>query len=124
MVITPPGYLRLRVVYFARRGVPFEAHYCAAKAACSRFLEALQLERQSRRPPALRVQIYPLSSNRIFRGKADWHGLTAPANPAEGSDPALVARPIMSLMERTSDFARVGYPGNGPSISPTASAQR
>jgi short-subunit dehydrogenase len=81
----------------ARRGVPFEAHYCAAKAACSRFLEALQLEHPDGR---LRfVSIYPGRLRTAFRGKADWHGLTAPANPAEGSDPALVARSIMSLME-------------------------
>jgi 2-hydroxycyclohexanecarboxyl-CoA dehydrogenase len=81
----------------ARRGVPFEAHYCAAKAAGSRFLEALQLEHPDDRIRF--VSIYPGRLRTSFRSKADWYGLTPPPNPSDGSDPALVARSIVSLLE-------------------------
>src|SRR5258708_38953858 len=40
-----------------RRAVPFDAHYCAGKAACARFLEALDLEHPGGRARCLSV--YP-----------------------------------------------------------------
>src|SRR5258708_28461043 len=54
-----------------RRAVPFEAHYCASKAACARFLEALDLEHPDGR--ARYVSVYPGRLQTAFRTHADWH---------------------------------------------------
>jgi short-subunit dehydrogenase len=79
-----------------RRAVPFEAHYCASKAACARFLEALDLEHPDRRVRF--VSIYPGRLKTAFRTHADWHGAPPDPAPAEGSDPAVVARSILRVL--------------------------
>jgi len=80
----------------ARRAVPFEAHYCASKSACARFLDALQLEHPDGRVRFLSV--YPGRLQTPFRSKADWHGLPPDPAASEGSDPATVARAILDLI--------------------------
>jgi short-subunit dehydrogenase len=80
----------------ARRAVPFEAHYCASKAACARFLDALHLEHPDGRVRFLSV--YPGRLQTQFRGKADWYGLPPDPAASEGNDPATVARAVLRLL--------------------------
>lgn len=81
----------------ARRAVPFEAHYCASKAAGARFLEALQLEHPDGR---LRfVSVYPGRLRTPFRTKAEWYGRDPDPAPTEGSDPGVVARAILAILD-------------------------
>ncbi len=79
-----------------RRAVPFEAHYCASKAACARFLEALDLEHPDGR--ARYLSVYPGRLRTAFRAHADWHGAPPDPSPAEGSDPASVATSILQVL--------------------------
>jgi short-subunit dehydrogenase len=80
----------------ARRAVPFEAHYCASKAACARFLDALGLEHPEGR---LRfTSVYPGRLRTAFRGKADWYGASPDPAPTEGSDPAIVVDAILRVL--------------------------
>ncbi len=79
-----------------RRAVPFEAHYCASKAACARFLEALELEHPDGR---LRfVSLYPGRLRTGFRTQADWHGAPPDPTPGEGNDPGVVAASILEVL--------------------------
>jgi short-subunit dehydrogenase len=80
----------------ARRGVPFEAHYCSSKAALARFLDALSLEHPDKRLRFLSV--YPGRLRTAFRSKADWHGLSPDPAPQQGSDPAAVAQAILAML--------------------------
>ncbi|GEM_PF-5191600 len=86
----------------ARRGVPFEAHYCASKAALARFLHALTLEQPDGRLRFLSV--YPGRLRTAFRTKADWHGVPADPAPRAGSDPAVVAQAVLAVLA-----GRVGW---------------
>jgi short-subunit dehydrogenase len=79
-----------------RRAVPFEAHYCASKAACARFLEALDLEHPDGR--VRYVSVYPGRLKTAFRTHADWHGAPPDPAPAEGNDPAIVATSILKVL--------------------------
>jgi NAD(P)-dependent dehydrogenase (short-subunit alcohol dehydrogenase family) len=80
----------------ARRAVPFEAHYCASKAACARFLDALDLEHPEGR---LRfTSVYPGRLRTSFRGKADWYGASPDPAPMEGSDPSIVVAAILRVL--------------------------
>ncbi|MFI5377333.1 MAG: SDR family NAD(P)-dependent oxidoreductase [Candidatus Rokuibacteriota bacterium] len=79
-----------------RRAVPFEAHYCASKAASARFLEALGLEHPDGRVRF--VSVYPGRLKTAFRTHADWHGTPPDPAPGEGSDPAVVARSILEVL--------------------------
>jgi short-subunit dehydrogenase len=79
-----------------RRAVPFEAHYCASKAACARFLEALDLEHPDGRNRF--VSVYPGRLKTAFRTHADWHGATPDPTPGEGNDPAVVATSIVQVL--------------------------
>ncbi len=80
----------------ARRAVPFEAHYCASKSACARFLDALHLEHPDGRVRFLCV--YPGRLQTQFRRKADWHGIAPDPTAAQGSDPAKVARAVLRML--------------------------
>jgi short-subunit dehydrogenase len=82
----------------ARRAVPFEAYYCASKAACARFLDALRLEHPDDR--VVFASVYPGRLSTGFRAKADWYGAPADAAPTEGSDPRSVARAILDVLHR------------------------
>jgi short-subunit dehydrogenase len=80
----------------ARRAVPFEAYYCASKAAGARFLEALELEHPDGR---LRfVSVFPGRLRTPFRAKADWYGRDPDPAPTEGSDPSIVARALLAVL--------------------------
>jgi NAD(P)-dependent dehydrogenase (short-subunit alcohol dehydrogenase family) len=80
----------------ARRAVPFEAHYCASKAACARFLDALGLEHPDGR---LRfTSVYPGRLRTSFRGKADWYGAPPDPAPTQGSDPSIVVHAILRVL--------------------------
>jgi short-subunit dehydrogenase len=79
-----------------RRAVPFEAHYCASKAACARFLEALDLEHPDGRVRF--VSVYPGRLRTAFRTHADWHGAPPDPAPGEGNDPAVVATSILQVL--------------------------
>ena len=80
-----------------RRAVPFEAHYCASKAACARFLEALELEHPDGR--VRYVSVYPGRLRTAFRTHADWHGAAPDPAPAEGNDPGIVATSILGVLD-------------------------
>ena len=80
----------------ARRAIPFEAHYCASKAACARFLDALQLEHPEERIRF--VSVYPGRLRTAFRAKAHWYGLPPDPAPQEGSDPAHVVCAILGVL--------------------------
>jgi short-subunit dehydrogenase len=82
----------------ARRAVPFEAYYCASKAACARFLDALRLEHPDDR--VVFASVYPGRLSTGFRAKADWYGAARDAAPTEGSDPRSVARAILDVLHR------------------------
>ena len=80
----------------ARRAVPFEAHYCASKSACARFLDALALEHPEGR---LRfTSVYPGRLRTAFRSNADWYGAPPDPGATEGSDPALVVDAILRVL--------------------------
>lgn len=80
----------------ARRAVPFEAHYCASKAATARFLDALGLEHPDGR---LRfVSLYPGRLRTGFRAKADWYGLVPQGDPLDGGDPQKVADVVLAQL--------------------------
>ncbi len=79
-----------------RRAVPFEAHYCASKAACARFLEALDLEHPDGR--VRYVSVYPGRLKTAFRTRADWHGSPPDPAPGEGNDPGVVATSILKVL--------------------------
>jgi short-subunit dehydrogenase len=80
-----------------RRAVPFEAHYCASKAACARFLEAMSLEHPDGRVRF--ASVYPGRLRTGFRAHADWYDAPRDPAPSEGSDPATVARAILLVLE-------------------------
>jgi len=80
----------------ARRAVPFEAHYCASKAACARFLDTMSLEHPDGRIRF--TSVYPGRLRTAFRGKADWHGAPPDPAPTEGSDPAIVVDAILRVL--------------------------
>lgn len=82
----------------ARRAVPFEAYYCASKAACARFLDALRLEHPDDR--VVFTSVYPGRLATGFRAKADWYGVDADPTPTEGSDPRIVARSVLAILNR------------------------
>jgi short-subunit dehydrogenase len=82
----------------ARRAVPFEAYYCASKAACARFLDALRLEHPDDR--VVFASVYPGRLSTGFRAKADWYGAAPDGAPTEGSDPRSVARAILDVLHR------------------------
>ena len=79
-----------------RRAVPFEAHYCASKAATARFLEALGLEHPDGRVRF--VSLYPGRLKTGFRTHADWHGAPPDPAPGDGSDPGVVASAILDVL--------------------------
>lgn len=80
----------------ARRAVPFEAHYAAAKAAAARFLECLHLEHEA---DGLRfVPVYPGMLRTPFRSEAEWFGL-APPGAGQGADAQETARAVVALLE-------------------------
>jgi short-subunit dehydrogenase len=90
----------------ARRAVPFEAHYCASKAACARFLDALGLEHPEAR---LRfTSVYPGRLRTAFRGKADWYGASPDPTPTEGSNPAIVVDAILRVLAGRAGLRVVG----------------
>jgi NAD(P)-dependent dehydrogenase (short-subunit alcohol dehydrogenase family) len=80
-----------------RRAVPFEAHYCASKAACARFLEALSLEHPDGRVRF--ASVYPGRLRTGFRAHAEWYDAPRDPAPSEGNDPAAVARAIVLVLE-------------------------
>jgi NAD(P)-dependent dehydrogenase (short-subunit alcohol dehydrogenase family) len=80
-----------------RRAVPFEAHYCASKAACSRFLESMSLEHPDGRVRF--ASVYPGRLRTAFRAHADWYDAPRDPAPSEGGDPAAVARAILLVLE-------------------------
>jgi short-subunit dehydrogenase len=90
----------------ARRAVPFEAHYCASKAACARFLEALTLEHPDERIRF--VSLYPGRLRTAFRAKAEWYGLPPDPAPTEGNDPIHVVRAILSVLGGGAGGAVIG----------------
>jgi 2,3-dihydro-2,3-dihydroxybenzoate dehydrogenase len=89
-----PGTFVAVLSIVARRGVPFEAHYAASKAAAARFIECLHLEHEAR---GLRfVSVYPGTLRTSFRGEAEWYGLARPA--AGGADPRPTAQAIVAVL--------------------------
>jgi len=80
----------------ARRAVPFEAHYCASKAAFAHFLDVLSLEQADAR---LRfVSVYPGRLRTAFRSKAEWYGVPPDSRPNDGRDPATVAAAVLGIL--------------------------
>lgn len=78
----------------ARRGIPFEAHYAASKAAAARFLECLHLEHEG---DGLRfVPVYPGMLRTPFRREAEWYGMPRPGDG--GGDPRAAARAIVAVL--------------------------
>jgi NAD(P)-dependent dehydrogenase (short-subunit alcohol dehydrogenase family) len=103
-----------------RRAVPFEAYYCASKAAAARFLECLQLEYAHKNIEF--VCAFPGLLKTPFRRHAEWCGLE-PAFADEGADVDKTARAVIELLEgkrktrvigwreRSIDFADRLWPG-------------
>jgi NAD(P)-dependent dehydrogenase (short-subunit alcohol dehydrogenase family) len=91
----------------ARRAVPFEAHYCASKAAAARFLDTLALEHPDERLRFLSV--YPGRLRTAFRTHAEWHGLPPDASPGEGSDPSTVSDAILAMLAGRRTPAVLGF---------------
>ncbi len=92
-----PGLFVAVLSIAGRRAVPFEAHYCASKAATGRFLEALDLEHEAR--GIAFHSVYPGLLRTPFRGKARWFGMPAPAYAEDaGGDPADVARVLVAML--------------------------
>lgn len=83
----------------ARRAVPFEAYYCASKAACARFLDALRLEHPDDR--VVFASVYPGRLATGFRAKAEWYGVPPEGAPTEGSDPRSVVRSVLAVLNRS-----------------------
>lgn len=80
----------------ARRAVPFESHYAASKAAAARFLECLDLEYSQR---GVRfVSACPGTVRTSFRRRAQWHGLTPPAED-DGASVERTAGELLALLE-------------------------
>jgi short-subunit dehydrogenase len=79
----------------ARRAVPFEAYYCASKAAADRFLQCLDLEYA---PRGIRfVSALPGVLNTPFRERAEWYGLS-PDRTDCGMDVKTAAQAIERLL--------------------------
>jgi len=104
----------------ARRAVPFEAYYCASRAATARFLECLQLEYAHQHLEFLCA--FPGLLRTPFRRNAEWYGLE-PSFADEGADVQKTAQAIIHLLtgkrktrvigwrERSIDFADRLFPG-------------
>jgi len=104
----------------ARRAIPFEAYYCASRAATARFLECLQLEYAQQQLEFLCA--FPGLLRTPFRRNAEWYGLE-PSFAYEGADVQKTARAIIHLLtgkrktrvigwrERAIDFADRLFPG-------------
>lgn len=88
-----------------RRAVPFEAHYCASKAAAARFLECLDLEYG---PKRIRfVSAFPGTLNTGFRQNAEWYGIGR-ASCNGGADVQQTAQEIWKLLEGTRKVGVIG----------------
>jgi len=104
----------------ARRAVPFEAYYCASRAATQRFLDCLQLEYAHKGLEFFCA--FPGLLKTPFRRSAEWYGL-APSFSDEGVDVKKTARVIINLLtgkrtsrvigwrERSIDLADRLFPG-------------
>jgi short-subunit dehydrogenase len=91
----------------ARRAVPFEAGYCASKAAAARFLDTLTLEHPDGRVRF--VSVYPGRLRTAFRAQADWYGRAPDPAQAEGADPSTVSRAIVDILEGRRAPAVLGF---------------
>lgn len=104
----------------ARRAVPFEAYYCASKAAAERFLACLDLEYGGRGIQFLSACPGLLRTG--FREQADWYGIERNAHEG-GTDVRTTARALAALLtgkrrvrvigwrERSIDLADRLFPG-------------
>lgn len=90
----------------ALRAVPFEAYYCAGKAAAARFLECLQLEYAHWKLEFLCA--YPGLLRTQFRRSAESYGFE-PSYPDEGADVGKTARAILKLLEGRRKARVIGW---------------
>lgn len=92
-----PGTLVAVLSIAGRRAVPFEAYYCASKAAAARFLECLDLEYASRRIRF--VPAFPGTLGTSFRNKAERYGIELAPAPEDGAAVGEAARAILQLLD-------------------------
>ena len=89
----------------ALRGMPFEAHYGASKAAAARFLQALQFEY----PHSIRIDvIYPGSIDTPFRSRIPHFGVTSDDTARDGDSPGQTVKAIIDLLEGRPGSRTVG----------------
>jgi NAD(P)-dependent dehydrogenase (short-subunit alcohol dehydrogenase family) len=79
----------------ARRAVPFEAYYCASKAAAERLLGCLDLEYGGRGMQF--ISACPGLLHTPFREKAEWYGIQRPVNKG-GADVCTTAKALAGLL--------------------------
>jgi short-subunit dehydrogenase len=90
----------------ARRAVPFEAYYCASKAAADKFLQCLDLEYA---PKGIRfVSALPGVLNTPFRERAEWYGVR-PDRTNNGLDVRTAARAIEGLLNGRRKAGIIGW---------------
>jgi NAD(P)-dependent dehydrogenase (short-subunit alcohol dehydrogenase family) len=89
----------------ALRGMPFEAHYGASKAATARFLQALQFEY----PRSIHLNgVYPGAIATPFRSRIPHFGVPPADTARDGDPPEKTAKAIMALLEGRPGSRTVG----------------